>query len=308
MTDPPSVRRVGFIGLGHMGTPMAGRLVDAGLAVTVYNRSPDKARPLADRGAQVADRPADVAGASDVAISMVADDAALLDVALGERGVLAGARPGLIYTDMSTVSPEASAQVADACGAVDVGYLRAPVTGSTALAAAGTLGILVSGPRERYDAAADVLGVLGERHFYLGPAEEARVMKLAINAMIGTTMAALAEALVLGEKAGLDWRQMLEVFANSAVGSPFVKYKAGPLAERSFAPAFTVTLMAKDFALALETARRLGVATPTTALVGQLWQATGGLGWGDHDMSAVLLLLEQLAGLEPTSSQESVQG
>ena len=297
-------RRVGFIGLGHMGAPMCGRLVEAGFAVTVYNRSPDKARPFAERGARVADTPADAAGRADVVLSMVADDAALLDVALGERGVLAGARPGLIYADMSTVSPEASARVAEACAAAGVDYLRAPVTGSTTLAAAGTLGILVSGPRERYEEALDVFRVLGQQQFYLGPAEEARVMKLAVNTMVGTTMAALAEALVLGEKAGLDWRQMLEVFPNTAVGSPFVKYKAGPLAERSFAPAFTASLMAKDFDLALETARRLGVAAPVTGLVRQLLQATNSSGWGERDMSALVLLLEQLAGLPPRDATE----
>ena len=291
--------RVGFIGLGRMGLPMSGRLLAAGLPLTVYNRSPDKARPLVERGAVLADSPADLAARSDLVISMVIDDAALEEVALGERGVLVGARPKLLYVDMSTVSPAGSARVAAACERAGVDYLRAPVTGSTALAEAGTLGILASGPRDRYEEALEIFRVLGQQFFYLGPGEEARVMKLVLNMVVGVTMASLAEALVVGEKAGLDWRQMLEVFSNSAAASPLVKYKADPLARRDFTPASTTRTLMKDFDLALTMARRLEVGAPISALVSQLWQATAACGWGESDFASVLLLLERTAGLEP---------
>jgi 3-hydroxyisobutyrate dehydrogenase-like beta-hydroxyacid dehydrogenase len=290
-------RRVGFIGLGRMGRPMCRRLLDAGIALTVHTRSPEHAREALEHGAVWAASAAEVARRSDVVCSMLTDGAALREVALSEHGILAGRRPGLLYIDMSTVSPAESATVATACEAAGVDYMRAPVTGSTVLAAAGTLGILLSGPRSRHDEAVAVLRMLGDRFFYLGPAEEARVMKLMLNLLVGVTMASLAESLVLGEKAGLDRRQMLDVFSNSAVASPLVKYKAGPLAADDFSPAFPVRLMGKDFDLALEAARGFGVPVPVAALVRQLWQATASAGWGDQDFTAVLLFLREIAGL-----------
>jgi 3-hydroxyisobutyrate dehydrogenase-like beta-hydroxyacid dehydrogenase len=290
-------RRIGFVGLGNMGLPMCRRLLAAGLPLAVFNRTPEKAAELVERGVARAETIAALAADSDVLISMIADDAALLDVALGERGVLAGARPGLLYVDMSTVSPAASARVAAACAEARVDYLRAPVTGSTALAAAGTLGILASGPRARYDEALEIFRHLGQAFFYLGAGEEARVMKLVLNVMVGIQVAALGEALTLGEKAGLDWQQMIEVVSQSAVASPLVKYKAGPLARRDFSPAATVGVLTKDFDLALATAREVDAAAPLAALTRQLYQATVGLGWGDRDFSAVLLLLERMSGL-----------
>ena len=292
-------KRIGFIGLGHMGAPMAGRLLEAGYPLTVYNRSAERTRELVARGASGAGSPADLAHTADLVISMLSDGRVLLEVALGETGVLAGARPGLLLVDMSTVAPNESAQLAASCEGVGVDYLRAPVSGSTMLAASGLLTILASGPRERFEEVGDVLAVLGQQRYYLGPGEEARVMKLALNMMVGTTMAAFAESQVLGEKAGLNWQSMLEVFANSAVGSPLVKYKTPPLERRDFSPAFTVELMAKDFDLALEAARHLGVAAPVTALVRQVLQATASSGWSSHDFSAVLLFLERAAGLDP---------
>lgn len=290
-------RKVGFIGLGRMGSAMAGRLVEAGIELHVYNRSAERARPLVERGAHLAASPAAAAERAELVICMLADGPALLAVALGPAGVLAGARPGCVLADMSTVAPSESARVAEACAAAGVAYLRAPVTGSTALAAAGTLGILASGPRDRYDETLEVFRILGQNQFYLGPGEEARVMKLALNMLVHATMAAWSESLVLGERAGLDWRTMFEVFANSAMGSPFVQYKAGPLAERDFAATFTAALVCKDLDLALETARGLGVATPITALNRQLYQAVVGNGWGELDTAAAILLAERAAGI-----------
>jgi 3-hydroxyisobutyrate dehydrogenase-like beta-hydroxyacid dehydrogenase len=298
-------RQVGFIGLGHMGQPMARRLLRGGFDLAVYNRSPARTEPLVTSGAVALDSPAAVARQSELVFSMVADDQALKDVALGERGVVAGAHDGLVYVDMSTVSPTASAEVAAACSRVEVDFLRAPVTGSTTLAEAGTLGILASGPRSAFDSATDALRAMGSTLFYLGAGDEARYMKLAINTLIGTTMAALAEALVLGEKAGLEWGKMLDVFAGSAAGSPLVRYKAQQLATRNLTAAFTTNLMRKDFDLALAAARDLEVATPLSSLSRQLYQATIGSGWGELDFAAVLLFIEHAAGIRtvPTPDQ-----
>jgi 3-hydroxyisobutyrate dehydrogenase-like beta-hydroxyacid dehydrogenase len=286
-----------------MGQPMARRLLGAGFELVAYNRTPAKTESLVKLGAIAGNSPAEVAGRSEIVFSMVADDDALREVALGERGVLKGAQPGLVYVDMSTVSPAASAEVAAASSRAEVQFLRAPVTGSTALAEAGTLGILVSGPRSAFDAAEQALQAMGRTLFYLGPGDEARYMKLALNTMIGTTMAAFAEALVLGEKAGLQWSQMLEIFAGSAVGSPFVQYKAQQLKDRNLAPAFSATLMRKDYDLALAAARDLEVATPLSSLSRQLFQATIGTGWGELDFAAVLLFIEQASGLRTDSTR-----
>ncbi len=291
------VQQVGFIGLGHMGQPMAGRLLAAGFELTVFNRTRARAHALVELGATAAESPAEVARRSQVVFSMVADDDALEDVALGGRGVVGGGSPGLVYADMSTVSPRASARIAEVCSGAEIEFLRAPVTGSTALAQTGTLGILASGPRSAFDRAAEALRAMGSTLFYVGAGEESRYLKLAINTIIATTMAAYAEALVLGEKAGLDWSAMLEIVAGSAVGSPFVKYKSQQLAGRDFAPAFSAALMRKDLDLALAAARDLEVATPLTSLSRQVFQATIGSGWGESDLSAVLLFIEQVSGV-----------
>jgi 3-hydroxyisobutyrate dehydrogenase len=204
--------------------------------------------------------------------------------------------------DMSTVSPADSEIVAGACGRAKVDYLRAPVTGSTVLAAAGSLGTFASGPKHRYDEALPIFQVFGPRQFYLGPGDEARAMKLALNMLIGITMVGLAEGLLLAEKSGLDWSQVLEIYCNSAVGSPYVNYKAPPLAKRDFDPAFTTRGICKDFDLAIEAARDVGAASPLTVLSRQLFQATVDGGWGERDFSAVLMYLEKASGLEPNDS------
>jgi 3-hydroxyisobutyrate dehydrogenase-like beta-hydroxyacid dehydrogenase len=291
-------RRIGFVGLGNMGQLMARRLLEAGHEVWLHNRTPGKAAPLLAQGGRWAADPQSLAQQVELVITMVADDAALRQVALGTDGVLGRAQPGLTYVDMSTVSGEASAEVAAAATNADVAYLRAPVTGSTALAAAGELGILVSGPRESLDKFGDVFDVLGRQVFHLGTAEEARVMKLALNMLVAGTVVGLAEALVLGERAGLDWRSMLDVFTESAVGSPLVRYKAASLSTRDFAPAFSTAMMAKDLDLALDLGHRIGAALPTTAQSRELLQVTCGLGWGERDFSAAVLTFERLSGAQ----------
>lgn len=291
-------RSIGFIGMGNMGSRMASRLLEAGFDVTVYNRTPGRADPLIKRGAKQAKSPSDLAKHCEIVISSVADGDALMEVAMGEDGLVRHAKPGLVYVEMSTVSPIESARVATACNGAGIVYLRAPVTGSTYAAESGTLKLLVSGPRDQFDGVADVLRHLGPDHFYLGPGEEARVLKLAINMLIGVTMVAFAEAVVLGKKAGLDWDRMLEVFGESAIASPFLKFKAKQLAERDFSAAFSTRMMCKDFDLALGLAKQEEVAVPVIALARQLLQGTAGLGWGDRDMAAIVLFLERAAGIE----------
>lgn len=289
---------IGWIGLGNMGKPMSGRLLEAGYPLVVYNRTKEKAKELAEKGAKVADSPAELASQADITFTMIADSKALEDVTLDKNGVFEGSKPGSILIDMSTVSPESSAKVAEAAKQKGVRYLRAPVSGSTPAAAAGTLGIMVSGNEGAYNESLEVFKVMGQKVFYLGPAEEARYMKLAVNIMIGTTCQILSEALVFGKKAGLDWDKMLEVLTNSAVGSPLVSYKTKPILERNFSPMFTINLMAKDFDLALAVGKDLTIPLPVTSLVKQCLATAKATGKGELDFASLVLLAEELAGIK----------
>jgi len=289
---------IGWIGLGNMGKPMSGRLLQADYSLVVYNRTKKKTKELAEKGAKVADSPAEVASQADITFTMIADSKALEDVTLNKDGVFEGAKPGSIFIDMSTVSPESSVKVAEAAKQKGIRYLRAPVSGSTPAAAAGTLGIMVSGDEDAYSESLEVLKVMGQKVFYLGSAEEARYMKLAVNIMIGTTCQIMSEALVFGEKAGLDWDKMLEVFTSSAVGSPLISYKTKPILERNFSPMFTVNLMAKDFDLALAVGKDLTVPLPVASLVRQCLATAKATGKGELDFVSLVLLAEELAGIK----------
>ncbi|MBW7901287.1 MAG: NAD(P)-dependent oxidoreductase [Rhodocyclaceae bacterium] len=291
------ISKVGWIGLGKMGTPMAANVLAAGFDLSVFNRSPGPMQPLLEKGAVAAPSAAALALDRAAVVSMVSDDAALESVTTGAGGLFEQARPGLIHVDMSTVSPEVSARVASAAEAKGIRYLRAPVSGSTASAAARALTILVSGPADACEQCTPLFGAIGRKHYYLGPAEQARYLKIAINMMIGGTATLLGEALALGERGGVDWRQMVEVFDNSAVASPLIHYKADMLADRNFAPMFTAAQMAKDFDLALEAGRRGNVPMPLIAMSRQLFGAMIASGRGEMDFFGYVTLLEELAGL-----------
>ncbi len=293
-TSPP---RIGWIGLGKMGFPMARRILQAGYPLTAYNRTAEKARPLAELGGRILARPADVAAVSTVIFSMVADDAALEAVTLGPRGIFRTVAAGSTLIDMSTVSPGVSARVAEKAREKEVSYLRAPVSGSTQFAESGRLTIFASGPREAFEARTPLLQELGQKLYHVGRQEEARVLKLLINMMVGTTAVMVAEALTLGEKSGLDWAQMVEIVQQSAVGSPLIGYKAKSLTEKNFPPAFTAAQIAKDCDLALGVGKETHVPLPVTALIRQLYGGMLATGRGPSDFFSVLLLLEEMAGL-----------
>lgn len=291
-------QKVGWIGLGKMGTPMSSNLVKAGYSLTVYNRTAEKTKALADQGAQVADSPRAAAEGQDVIISNISDDTVLEAVSTGPGGAFEGAAKGAIYIDMSTVSPVASARVAEAAEAKGIQYLRSPVSGSTVLAEAGTLTIFASGPRDAYDVCEDMFSNMGQKSFYVGDAEEARYLKLVLNMMVGLTSAMVAEALTFGEAGGMDWDQMIEIVGNSVVASPLVGYKAQMLKDRNWAPAFTSTQMAKDFDTALGTGKLTNVPMPLTAIVRQFWGTMMATGKEDMDFFALVTLLEEMAGLK----------
>jgi 3-hydroxyisobutyrate dehydrogenase len=291
-------QKIGWIGLGKMGVPMSKNLIKKGYPLTVYNRTKEKTKELASEGAKVADSPKELASVSDVVISMISDDPALEEVSIGKNGVFEGAKPGLIYIDMSTVSPASSGKVAEAAEKKGIKYLRAPVSGSTALASAGTLTIFASGPKDAYDKCAEIFGAMGQKIFHVGTGDEARYLKLLLNMMVGTTSAMIAEALVFGKRGGMNWEQMIDIINASVVASPLVNYKAQMLKSRNFTAMFTVDQMAKDFDIALETGRSANVPMPMTAMVRQFYEAIRAKGKGDIDFFAMVTLLEELAGIK----------
>ena len=296
-------QKIGWIGLGKMGIPMSQNLLKAGYPLTVYNRTKEKTKALADAGAQVADSPKALAAKADVIISMISDDPVLEAVSAGKDGAFEGAKSGAVFIDMSTVSPAASARVADAAKKKGIKYLRAPVSGSTALAQAGTLTIFASGPKDAYDQCVDIFGKMGQKSFHVGNGEEARYLKLVLNMMVGLTSAMTAEALTFGEKGGMNWEQMIEIVNNSVVASPLVGYKAQMLKTRNYAPAFTASQMAKDFDIALETGRANNVPMPMTSMMRQFLGTMKATGKGDLDFFGYVTLLQEMAGLKSSGGK-----
>lgn len=290
--------KIGWIGLGNMGAPMSKNLMKAGFDVTVWNRTKAKAQPVLDEGASWANSPKEIAEKCDYVFTMVSDGQVLQAVNFGDNGIIAGLSSGKTVIDMSTVSPEESAKVNEAIEAKGCKFLRAPVTGSTVLAANASIGILASGDKASYDKVLSCFEAMGKNQFYLGTGEEARTMKLALNMMIGTSMQMLAETMVLAEKAGLDWKQTLEVIGGSAVASPLVGYKVGPVSKKDYTAAFSVKLMEKDFDLALATAKQFGASLPITAMTRQFLASADALGKGDKDFSVLVELAEELSGVK----------
>lgn len=291
-------QKIGWIGLGKMGVPMSQNLVKKGYSLTVYNRTKDKTKALADVGAKVADSPKAAASGADVVISMISDDPVLEAISYGPNGAFEGAKSGSIFIDMSTVSPDASARVAEAAKKKGVNYLRAPVSGSTVLATAGTLTIFASGPKEAYEKCVDILGSMGQKTFHVGTGEEARYLKLVMNMMVGLTSAMAAEALTFGEVGGMNWEQMIDIVNASVAASPLLGYKAQMLKSRNYAPAFTAAQMAKDFDIMLDAGKAKNVPLPMTALIRQFWGTMMAKGKGEQDFFSLVTVLEDMAGLK----------
>ena len=279
---------VGLIGLGNMGTAIAERILDAGYRLVLNNRTPEKAEALAARGAVVAGTPAELAGQVDVVLTSLADDDALEAVA---REVVGAARPGAVLVDVSTVSPAASARVAGWAEEASVEYLRAPVSGNPAVVRAGNLSFIVSGSAETLARVEPVIRAIGPTIHHVGQGEQARVVKLAINLMIGGLAQLMAEALVLGEAAGVSRASLLEVMGSSAAGAPFVKYKTEPLLHDDFSATFTTALMEKDIDLVLDAAEDVGVDLPMAREMKMLVRAAIEAGYGDDDFMALFLHL-----------------
>jgi len=293
----PRPQRLGWIGTGRMGYALAGRLLDAGHEVAVYNRTRSKAEPLAERGAVIVDSIAELAD-RDVVFTMVSASADLAEVVLGEGGLLsrADAAPGVIV-DSSTVSAEVSAQVRAAAAKRGTALLAAPVSGNGKVAAAGRLSVVASGPPAAFELARPYLELFGQSVTYAGEDDAARLVKLAHNIFLGVVTQSLAEVTVLAEKGGVPRAAFLDFLNHSVLGSVFTRYKTPAFVHLDLTPTFTPVLLRKDFDLGLEAARRLEVPMPVAALTHQLVQAAIGRGHVDEDFAALLPEQAAAAGL-----------
>src|SRR5256714_9836139 len=292
--------RLGFIGLGAMGSRMAGRLLAAHHDVVVYDRTRENTQPLEQRGAKVAATLRQVAAGVDIVLSSVTNDAAVEQVMLVPDGVLAGARPGTVVIDMSTVSPRTSRRLHEAARSNGVAVLDAPVSVSTVQAEQGQLVIFVGGEEDVYQKCQPVLAVLGGRTFYLGASGAGATMKLCVNTLLGLGVQALAEAIALGVKAGLPRERFLQVLGETAVVSPSQKAKLENVRTNEYLPAFALRLMFKDFGLIVETAMELSVSMPATAAAVQVAAAEHArqlAAHTDEDFSVVIRAMERVAGV-----------
>ncbi|HEX6507073.1 MAG TPA: NAD(P)-dependent oxidoreductase, partial [Chloroflexota bacterium] len=261
---------IGFIGLGLMGSRMATRLLDAGYPLAVYNREKARTEPLAARGAQVAESPRDLAVHADVIMVSVTDDPAVEQVMLDPNGVLEGLRPGSIVIDLSTISPQTSRHLATQAQARSASMLDATVSGTIGPAERGQLTIMVGGDREAYERSLSILKVLGKQVFYMGGSGTGATMKLVVNALLGVGMQALAEAIALGQKAGLEKSTLLDALGHMAVVAPAFTAKLENARREEYEVAFPLAHMDKDFGLIEQMAQETVVPMPATAAAAQM--------------------------------------
>jgi len=293
---------LGWLGTGRMGAALAGRLIDAGEDVTVWNRTAAKAEPLVRRGARAAGRITDLGGC-DIVFVTVSGPRDLEEVVYGENGLLSGeSRPGMVV-DCSTVSDSASARVRAAAEAAGVGFLAAPVSGNPHVVAAGGACIVASGPAESFRLAKPYLDAMAKVAVYAGEAEQSRLVKLCHNLYLGMMVQALVEVTTLAEKGGTDRAAFLEFLGGTVVASEWVRRRTGDLVSRDWTPTFTTELLRKDFDLGLDAARSLEVPMPVAAMVHQLIQSAIGIGLRHEDFLSLYDL--QARGARLALDQES---
>jgi 3-hydroxyisobutyrate dehydrogenase-like beta-hydroxyacid dehydrogenase len=281
-------KRIGLIGLGLMGLPMGMNLRKAGFPLTVWNRTAARAKDLVTAGAVLAKTPREVGESSDVLLTMVSDPPALESVLWGEGGALPALKSGSVYIDSSTISPVLVKKIADACKKGGVRFLDAPVTGGDWGAREGNLVFMIGGDAETLKEVQPILDVMGKRFFHLGPNGAGQTIKLAMNTILALEVGAVAEAIGLVTKAGLQGEQLLEVLQSSMGRSGLLDLKTPLMLKGDFKPSFPLRLMHKDLGLALDLANQLGVALPTTAAVREVYSHVKGEAKEDVDYSAVV--------------------
>ncbi len=290
--------RIGFIGLGIMGEPMCRNLMKAGYACTVNTRTKSRAEKILSEGAVWSDSPKDTAGKSDVIITIVTDTPDVEKVILGEDGIIEGINPGSVVIDMSTISPSATRNMAAALKEKDADMLDAPVSGGDTGAIAGTLSIMVGGKQDVFDRCLPVFEAMGKNINLIGDHGAGQMTKLCNQVAVSVANLAMAEALILAAKAGLDMEKMLAAISGGAAGSWQLSNLAPRIIKRDFDPGFMVKLQQKDLRLVLGAASELGLGLPGASLAHQLFNAIEAAGEGDEGTQALVKSLERMSGVE----------
>jgi 3-hydroxyisobutyrate dehydrogenase-like beta-hydroxyacid dehydrogenase len=297
---------IAVLGMGKMGQALAGRLLDQGWPILIWNRSPKDVAHHEARGAVVLNSFDDLWDRASIVITFLANDDALSSVCLDEGGVLQSGSSNRVLIDMSTVSPRVSTEIAARAETAGVEYLRSPVSGNPAVLAAGTITLLVSGPRETFERVEELLNSIGPTVLYVGDAEQSRTLKLAINAGLAVTAQIMAELIVFGENSGIERATLLHAMGESVLGSPFVRYKTPALVAHDYSATFTTNLLIKDLELALDVARDTELSLPVIELVNSLTHLASTKGYGEIDFASLLpslqLALGQTPDVEPSTS------
>ena len=288
-------QKIGFVGLGIMGRPMAKNLIEAGHELVLYNRTKEKAEELAGDGATVADTPRAVAESSGIIVTMLPDSPDVEAVVAGDGGLLEGIGEGSLIVDMSTISPVVARELAGKAREKGASMIDAPVSGGDVGAKDGTLSIMVGGSEEDFERARPLFEVMGKTVTHVGDAGAGQVVKACNQIVVGLTIEAVSEALVLGSKAGVEPSKILDVLSGGLAGNKVMEVKRDKFLDHSFDPGFRVELHHKDLGIALAAGREYGVSLPVTAIVDQMLEALKVRGRGDRDHSAILTFIEDLA-------------
>lgn len=288
-------KRVGYIGLGLMGKPMALNILNADYPLTVHNRSRVAVDELVAAGAEAADTPKEVAEKSDYVFTNLPDSPDVESVVLGENGILEGCRKGMIFIDNSTIKPETARVIADRLESHGVRSLDAPVSGGDLGAKAGTLAIMVGGPEDAFDEVLPILGVIGKTHIYVGECGAGQVAKACNQIMVAAQMVAMGELLLFAQKAGVDPRRVIDAIRGGAAQCWTLDNKPQRLLDGNREPGFKAHMQYKDLGIVMDTARAYGTPLPATAGNHQLYESMLQMGMRDLDNSAVIGVLEKLA-------------
>ena len=288
--------KVGFIGLGIMGSRQAASLRREGFDLTVFNRTRERAEEWASaHGGHVAGSPREVAERSEVVVTMVVDGEQVEQMLLGDDGAVAGARPGTLFIDTSTIGPADARRIGAALAERGHAFVDAPVTGSAPKAEDGTLTIMAGGGDEDMRRAMPLLEAMGEIIVHVGEVGTGQQVKVLSNAVSAVNCATLAQALVVGRRAGVDLGALLKVMGAGSANSTMLELKGEPMLAHDFTPLFKLEHMLKDVVLCLQDARAAGAAFPFAALAGELYAAGAGRGLGEQDFAAVLEVIEDLS-------------
>jgi 2-hydroxy-3-oxopropionate reductase len=296
--------RVGYIGLGLMGSGIARNLMKAGHELVVHNRSRAIVEQFAHEGATPATSPREVAERSDFVFTNLPDSPDVELVALGPDGIIKGASEGMIFIDNSTIKPETARKIADEFAKVGVISLDAPVSGGDIGARNGTLSIMVGGPQEAFDKTLPLFEAMGKTITRVGASGAGQIAKVANQVVVAGTMVAMCEALVIAQKAGVDPQAVVQAISRGAAQCWALDTKPPKLFKRDHTPGFKAYMQAKDLKIVIDTARTYNAAMPLTAVAHQLYEAMVAMGNGDLDNSAVITVLEALAGTQVGSTEE----